>query len=270
MANGGRIPDRPPATWAVLRELVTANRILAQAGVLDAFGHVSVRHPEDANHYVIARSLCPEQVTERDFQRFTLAGEEVSGDTRRSYAETAIHGAIYEARPEVHAICHNHAPSVIPFGATRSSLRPIYHMGSLLGSDVPCWDIADEFGETDLLVRTLAQGRSLARALGPHRVALMRGHGSVVAGRDLYDVVFTAFYMEQNARLQLQAAALGPARYLSPGEIERAREMLLSPLANERFWNCWEHRVSLKARPGAGRPPGVRGRSRRSTPGRAD
>ncbi len=249
---------------------MTANRILALAGVLDAFGHVSVRHLEDANHYVIARSVCPEQVTERDFQRFTLAGEEVSGDTRRSYAEIAIHGAIYQARPEVQAVCHNHSPSVVPFGVTGSSLRPIYHMGSLLGAEVPLWDIADEFGETDLLVRTLAQGRSLARALGPHKVALMRGHGSVVAGRDLRDVVFTAFYMEQNARLQLQAAALGPVRYLSPAEIDRAGQMLLSPLASERFWSCWQDRVSPKTKPAAGLPTKVRGRSRRSTPKQAD
>ncbi len=231
-----------PADPAALRELVIANRILAREGVLDAFGHVSIRHPERPSEYVISRSLSPELVTEADCQRFTLEGKQVGSDTRPSYAEISIHGAIYEARPDVMAICHNHSPSVIPFGVTGFPLRPIYHVASTIGTDVPVWDIAAEFGDTDMLVRTMAQGRSLARTLGPRRVALMRGHGSAVAGPGLRDVVFTAVYLELNARLQMQAIALGQVRYLSAGEVERAGKMLMSPLASERVWNHWRTR----------------------------
>ena len=227
-----------------LRDLVIANRILAHEGILDAFGHVSVRHPEEPSHYLIARSLGPELVTQADLQRFTLQGEQVSGDPRPPYAERAIHGALYEARPDVMAVCHNHAPSVLPFGVTDVPLRPIFHMASLIGPEVPVWDIAEAFGETDMLVRTIEQGRSLARALGERRVALMRGHGSVVAGGTLREVVMTAVYMEQNAHLQVQAAALGEIRYLSRGEIERASAMLLQSLASERAWETWHRRAA--------------------------
>ena len=177
-------------------------------------------------------------------QATMLAGEEVNGDPRPAYAERAIHGAIYQARPEVMAVCHNHAPSTIPFGVTGVPLRPIFHMASLIGPELPVWDIAEEFGATDMLVRTLEQGGSLARTLGPRRVALMRGHGSVVAGRSLAEVVMTCVYLEQNARLQIQAMALGDVRYLSDEEIERTSASLLSPLSRERAMGCWRARVA--------------------------
>ena len=233
----------PLADPALLRELILANRILAHEGVVDAFGHVSVRHPDEPGHYLIARSLGPELVTEADLQRFTLDGEQVAGNPEPAYSERAIHGAIYRERREVMAVCHNHAPSTIPFGVTGVPLRPIYHMASLLGPDVPVWDIADEFGPTDMLVRTLEQGRSLARTLGPRRVALMRGHGSVIAGRMLPEVVIAAVYMEQNARLLLQALALGEVRYLSDEEIERFTASILSPVIMERPMTTWRRRV---------------------------
>jgi HCOMODA/2-hydroxy-3-carboxy-muconic semialdehyde decarboxylase len=226
---------------------VIANRILAREGVLDAFGHVSVRHPREPGHYLIARSLGPELVTEDDLQRFTLAGEQVDGSSLPAYSERAIHGAIYEARPDVLAICHNHAPSVIPFGVTGMRLRPVFHMAAALGTDVPTWDPRPDFGDTDMLVRTLEQGRSLARTLGPRRVALMRGHGAVVAGRDLREIVLTAVYMEHNARLQLQAASLpGDVNYLSDGEIQRIeRGWLGDEVIRERAWNTWRQRTDL-------------------------
>jgi ribulose-5-phosphate 4-epimerase/fuculose-1-phosphate aldolase len=229
-----------------LRELVIANRILANQGVVDAFGHVSIRHPEAAGEYVISRSLGPELVTEGDLQHFTLVGRQVGGDGRPAYAERAIHGAVYEARPEVMAVCHNHAPSVIPFTVTGAPLRPIFHMAAPVGADIPVWDIAQEFGDTDMLVRTMEQGRSLARALGPKRVALMRGHGCVVAGRTLREVVMTCVYLEQNTRLQLQAMLLGEVRYLSPGEVERTTSNLLDSLSSERAWNTWKARAGFR------------------------
>ena len=230
---------------AALRELVIANRILAGEGVLDAFGHVSIRHPEVPDRYLIARSLGPQFVTEADLQCFTLVGEQVGGDPQPAYSERAIHGAIYEARPEVLAVCHNHSPSVVPFSVTDVPLRPLFHMAALLGVDVPKWDIADEFGDTNLLVQTMEQGRSLARALGSRRVVLMRGHGSAVAGRALREVVVAGVYMEQNARMQLQAMALGDVRYLSAAEADLMGEMLASPLAGDRAWHAWSTRAGF-------------------------
>jgi ribulose-5-phosphate 4-epimerase/fuculose-1-phosphate aldolase len=229
----------------VLQDLVIANRILANEGVLDAFGHVSVRHPESRDQYLIARSLGPELVTESDIQRFTLDGQAVVDDPRPAYAERAIHGAIYEARPDVLAVCHSHSPSVIPFGVTGTRLRPIFHMAGLIGSQAPVWDIADDFGTTDMLVRVMEHGRSLARTLGSGRIALMRGHGCVVAGPGLRQVVMTCVYAEQNARLQKGAIALGQVRYLSDEEIALTGEMLLNPLASERAWGCWAARVGF-------------------------
>jgi len=233
----------PIADPALLRELVIANRILANEGIVDAFGHVSARHQDEPSHYLIARSLGPELVTESDLQRFTLTGEQVGGHSGIAYSERAIHGAIYEARPEVMAVCHNHAPSTIPFGVTGVPLRPIYHMAVLLGTEVPVWDIADDFGPTDMLVRTMEQGRSLARTLGPRRVALMRGHGSVIAGRTLPEVVIASVYMEQNARLLIQALSLGNVTYLSDEEIERYSVSALSPGILERPMDAWRARV---------------------------
>jgi ribulose-5-phosphate 4-epimerase/fuculose-1-phosphate aldolase len=238
--------ETPLADPAALDDLVAANGILAHEGVLDAFGHVSIRHPEHPDQYLIARSLGPEFVTAADLQRFTLDGTQVGGYEGTAYSERFIHGAIYEARPDVLAICHNHAPSIIPFSVTSTPLRPIYHMAALLGPEVPKWDIAADFGPgTDLLVRTMDQGRSLVRALGPRRVVLMRGHGSAVAGGSLPEVVWTCVYMAENARLQMEAMRLGDVQYLSPGEIEAMGGYQVDPRGFERAWHAWRKRVGL-------------------------
>jgi HCOMODA/2-hydroxy-3-carboxy-muconic semialdehyde decarboxylase len=235
-------------TRAQLRDLAIANRILAEQGVLDAFGHVSLRDPEDPSRYYIARSLAPEQVTIDDLQLYTLQNESVDGDARTPYAERAIHGGVYEARPEVLAVCHNHAPGVIPFGITGVPLRPVFHMAGRLGGDIPVWDIAAEFGDgSDLLVKTVEHGRSLARTLGPRPVALMRGHGSVVAAPSLRGVVMSAVYLERNAQLQMQALAMGAGNvhYLSDAEIATIVGQSENPLGLDRSWNCWRDRVQL-------------------------
>ena len=234
----------PLAAPELLRDLVLANRILANEGVVDAFGHVSIRHPDDPNRFIIARAVGPELVTEDDFQVFGLDGEQASGNADRPYAERVIHGAVYEARPEVMAVCHNHAPSVIPFSVTGVPLRPISHVAASIGAEIPVWDIADEFGETDMLVRTMEQARSLARALGGRRVALMRGHGSVVAAPDVRAVTSACVYLERNARLLLQALALGEVRYLSAGEVAQAGETSFASLALDRTWTTWVRRVA--------------------------
>jgi ribulose-5-phosphate 4-epimerase/fuculose-1-phosphate aldolase len=227
----------------LLRDLVLANRILAHEGVLDAFGHVSVRHPDDPGRFIIARSLGPELVTEADLQLFTLDGQQVGGDERAPYSERFIHGAVYEARPDVLAVCHNHAPSVIPFSVTGVPLRPVFHVAASIGAEIPVWDIATEFGETDMLVRNVEQGRSLARALGARRAALMRGHGSVVTGPDVRALTSTCVYLEVNARLLLQALALGEVRYLSAGEVEQAGVSSGMSLGTVRAWGTWCRRI---------------------------
>ena len=238
--------SKPLAHPDLLRDLVLANRILANEGVVDAFGHPSVRHPDDPGRFIISRSLGPELVTEDDLQAFTLDGVQVGGNPERPYAERFIHGAVYAARPDVQAVCHNHAPSVIPFSVTGVPLRPIAHLAAPIGSEIPVWDIADEFGETDMLVRTLEQAESLARALGDRRVALMRGHGCVVAGPNVRAVTLICVYLELNARLLMQALALGSVTYLSDGEIARqgSEAMLaLDNLGMQRAWTTWVDRV---------------------------
>jgi ribulose-5-phosphate 4-epimerase/fuculose-1-phosphate aldolase len=226
-------------------ELVLANRILANEGVLDAFGHVSVRDPASRDRFLISRSLAPARVTEKDLQWLDLDRQVVDGDRRPSYAEVAIHAEIYRARPDVMAVCHSHSPSVVPFSVSQTPLRPIFHMGSLIGGPVPVWDIRAEFGATDMLVRSSAQGTSLAKTLGARPAALMRGHGSVVVGARVADVVHTVYALERNARLQLDGESLGPVHYLEDTEIEKARAMLLEPLASERAWDYFVSRVNL-------------------------
>lgn len=222
-----------------LRDLVIANRILANKKVLDAFGHVSIRHPGDPGRFVMSRSRGPGLVKIEDLMEFTLDCEPVAQRGRPMYAERQIHGAIYRARPDVMAVCHNHANSVIPFGVTKTQLRPIFHMGSAIGPSVPTWDIHDDFGDTNLLVTKSDQGESLARALGPNRVVLMRGHGAAVASKTLREVVFTSIYMQVNAELVIAAQNLGEIQFLSTGEIEHASNLLFSPLSQERSWQTW-------------------------------
>ncbi len=229
---------------ALLDDLVIANRILADQGVLDAFGHVSVRHPDRPDRYVMSGSRGPNLVTRADLIEFTLESEPIDQNGRRMYAERPIHGRIYAARPDVHAVCHNHSPATIPFGTTATPLRPILHMGSVIGNDVPVWDIHDEFGDTNLLVTTMPQGESLAHALGANSVVLMRGHGSAVAAATLRGAVFTSVYLQKNAELVLAAKQLGEIRYLTPGEILAAGTMLSEALSQDRAWESWSSRVA--------------------------
>jgi len=236
----------PGALAHVLRDLVIANRILANEGVLDGFGHVSVRHPQDPGRYFLSRSRGPELVTKDDLIEFTLDNAPIDQNGRPMYAERAIHGSIYEARPEVQAVCHNHALSLIPFGVSSEPLCPVFHMGAVIGATVPVWDIRDEFGDTHMLVVTRAQGASLARTLGAGRVALMRGHGSVVAARSLREAVFTAIYLQVNAELLQRARALGQPKLLSPGEVDKASALLSETLSQDRAWDYWCARAGFR------------------------
>lgn len=231
-----------------LRDLVIANRVLARHDVLDAFGHVSIRHPGNPGRYFMARSRSPELVSLEDLLEFQLDGEPVTPPTGHVYVERAIHGAVYEARPDVLAVCHNHAEPLLPFSVTKAKLRAMTHVAGTTGYDVPVWDIAQGWPDTDLLVRTMEQGRSLARTLGPRRVTLMRGHGCVVAGASIAEVVLTCIYLQRDARLQLQAMPLGEVHYLTEGEAQACAAMMLSPVALERAWEYWAARSGVGER----------------------
>jgi HCOMODA/2-hydroxy-3-carboxy-muconic semialdehyde decarboxylase len=225
-------------------DLVVANRILANENVVDAYGHVSLRHPEDPKRFFLARSLAPELVEPGDIMEFDLEGNALGGDTRQPYLERFIHGAVYEVRPDVMAVVHAHAEDVLPFGITDAALKPVIHSGSFMGEHVPVWDIRERFGDrTNLLVTNVAQGRDLAHALGGNNVALMRGHGFVAAARSLIEVVRMSVYVPRNARVQLAAARLGgEVKALSRGEIE-ARNAGYKPYSPET-WRAWEYWAS--------------------------
>ena len=225
-------------------ELAVANRILYNEGVVDGFGHVSVRDVRRPDQFLLARSMAPALVTAKDIMQFDLAGNALDPRGRQPYLERFIHGSIYKARPDVMAVVHSHSPSIIPFGVTPQKLRPVFHMSGFLGDDVPVWDIHDVSGDTDMLVVNVAQGDDLARALGNNIVTLMRGHGSVAIGPTLQHAVYRAVYAEINARLQADALKLGPVKYLTPGEACRARETQDKVLG--RAYELWARKAGAK------------------------
>ena len=230
---------------SVLDDLVIANRILANEGVIDAFGHVSVRHPGRADRYLLARSRSPELVERGDVMEFDLDNQPIDQRGRTMYSERPIHGSTYRSRPDVKAVCHNHARSLIPFGVTGTSLRPIFHIAGSIGAEVPVWDVREEFGDTDLLVTTTALGDSLARKLGRNRVCLMRGHGAVVATHDLKATVFVSIYLMVNAALVKEARELGEVTYLSDGEIQLTEQMNFRARSQNRAWEYWARRAGF-------------------------
>lgn len=226
-----------------MRAVMVANRILAHEGVVDAFGHVSLRHPENPERYLMSRSRSPELVTLDDIMEFMLDGEPIDPRGRAMYAERFIHGAIYERRPEVMSVVHNHSHAIIPFGVTGTALRPVFHVGAMIGADIPVWDIRDKFGDTNLLVVNMEQGRDLAVTMGENHVALMRGHGCAVSGRTVQEAVMTSIYLQVNANLQMAAMALGDVTYLSQGEIRQCLELFAGELSVTRAWEYFRVRA---------------------------
>ena len=227
----------------LISDLVAANHILVNEGVLDGFGHVSVRHDQDPQRFLIARSMAPALVAADDIVSCDMDGTVHDARGRRSYLERFIHSAIYRARPDVMAVVHSHSPSVIPFGVTGARLRPICHMSGFLGAEVPVFEIrrsADE--NTDMLISNQALGMALAAVLGPNTVALMRGHGSIAVGQSIQQVVYRAIYTESNARLQMQAMQLGEVRFLSEGEAKASTTTNDTQLS--RPWEVWKRRAS--------------------------
>ena len=221
-------------------DLVAANHILFHHDVVDGYGHISFRSPVNPQRFFMAAALAPGRVTAPDILEHDLDGKLVNGEQRATYSERFIHAEIYRVRPDVNSVVHSHSPAVIPFGVTAAKLRPIYHMSSFLGRDVPVFEIRDTGGDaTDMLIRTPELGGALARSLGDATVALMRGHGNVVVGRSLPEVVFRAIYTEANARLQSDALRLGEGRitYLSDGEA--AASMTTNAGVLTRAWELW-------------------------------
>jgi len=229
---------------AQIEDLVAANRILSDQGVVDGFGHVSARHEEEATHFLLARSMAPGLVTADDILKFGLDGNALDPRGCTLYVERFIHSEIYKAHPEVKAIVHSHSPSIIPFCVTSVPLRPIYHMSSFLGAGVPIFEIRDAGGPaTDMLIRSPELGAALARILGKSAVALMRGHGNVVVGTSVQQVVFRAIYTEVNAKLQAEALRLGQDKVNFLNSEEAANATATNNAVLNRPWELWKRQA---------------------------
>ncbi len=230
----------------LFQDLVIAYRILAEHGIIDAYGHISVRSPTNPERFWMARSVAPELVTEADMMEFDMNSEPVNAQGRSPVNERFIHGEVYKVRPEVMAVVHNHSPSVIPFSCAHTVLQPIFHMSAFIGLGVPNWEIREAKEGTDMLVRDTYLGASLARKLAGHPAALMRGHGAVVVGETLQVAIGRSVYLEQNARMQFQAEMLAGA----DGEITFMddKEVAANVVWQEygRFWNLVRSKMLKK------------------------
>jgi ribulose-5-phosphate 4-epimerase/fuculose-1-phosphate aldolase len=229
----------------IIEELVLANRILSHEGVIDAFGHVSVRHPSDPNRYLLSRSRSPLLVEPDDILEYRLDSEPVKRTSVRPYSERVIHGCIYQARSDVMAVCHHHAPAIMPFCIAGKPIVPVFHVGATIGEQTPFWDQHDEFGDTNLLVVKEEEGQSLARALGKHSVVLMRRHGATVVGGSLKELTSRSIFLCQNAGYQMQAYMLGAPTPLRPGEVKLAGGVNVMPSVVARTWEYWSVRLKV-------------------------
>lgn len=240
MREGMALSSANAELESAVRELVLANRILYKAGVLDAYGHVSVRHPLAPDQFLLSRNLAPALVTADDILAFGPDGEPVTQTATPLYLERYIHSEVYRGRPDVASVAHSHSPSVIPFGVTEERLRPIYHMSAFLGQGAPVFEIREKFGdETNLLITSPEMGAALADALGESAVLLLRGHGNVVVAPSLRLAVFRAIYTETNAQLQIDALRMGRRKinYLSRGEAEAVTAVAARLV--DRTWDLW-------------------------------
>jgi ribulose-5-phosphate 4-epimerase/fuculose-1-phosphate aldolase len=233
-------------------ELALANRIVANEGVIDAFGHVSMRHPDNPNRYLLSRSRAPELVTAEDFIEYDINSQPLRDPGVGQYSERVIHGEIYKARPEVNSVCHHHCPAFMPLLATGTDYMPIFHLGAVGGIRPPFWDQRDEFGDTNMLVVKPEEGASLARALGKHWMVLMMRHGVTVAGISVRDCVFRSVYSARNAEYQVRALTIGSEiATLSPGETKLAGQISAKTTGLMRSWEYWSMRIANKDRAAA-------------------
>jgi ribulose-5-phosphate 4-epimerase/fuculose-1-phosphate aldolase len=232
----------PQEKDALLADLVTANHILQDQGVVDGYGHVSVRNPTNPNHFYLSRWLAPDLVTVSDIVELDYDCVPANGDTRKLYSERWIHAEIYRARPDVKSIVHTHAPTVVIMGTINEPLLPIYHMGGFIGTGLPTFDIRKSFGMTNMLINDAPKGKALAQALGDHPGALMRGHGGITVGNSIMHSVGRSVYLKINAEMHLQAGGR-KVETLAP---EEAR---LAEAGNQEFpkdWDLWKRAVMSK------------------------
>lgn len=235
-------------------QVALSSRMLAHEGVLDAFGHVSLRHPKDPGRYLLSRARAPQLVEPGDILEYDLDSDPVKKSDLQQFSERVIHGEIFKARPDVMAICHHHAPAIMPFAIAGVSIVPVFHLAAALGETIPFWDSRDDFGDTNLLVRTKEEGASHARGLGQNAAVLLRRHGATVVGRDLHEVVSRSIYMCQNADYQMRAQLLGSVDPLTAGETKLAGAINLQPNVVSRTWEYWTVRLDEAGRT----PPGVK------------
>jgi len=235
------VPSNLPAA---LFELALANRIIANEGVLDAFGHVSMRHPDQPGRYLLSRSRSPELIGPEDFIEYDLDSRPLAEPGVPQYTERVIHGEIYKARPNVMAVCHHHSPAFMPLIATGTDYVPVFHLGSIGGMKPPFWDQHDEFGDTNMLVVKPEEGASLARALGQHWMVLMRRHGVTVAGSNLRECVYRTVNSHRNADFQVRAMLVGTITPLSPGETKLSSQNTGRTTGLSRAWEYWTARLA--------------------------
>lgn len=233
-----------PVAQELIADLAAAARILAARGVVDGFGHVSMRHPHAPDRYLMSRALAPALVVPEDIAEYDLNSDPVQGETRKGFLERFIHGEIYRARPDINSVVHSHSPSVIPFGLTNVPMQATFHNAAFLAKGVPVFDISQQFGDTDMLVCDCTKGVALAEALGDKDVALMRAHGSVACGPTLQTAVFRAVYTEVSARVQHWALALSGGEQLAVlNETEGALADVPNQTAGLRAWDLWRAEI---------------------------
>jgi HCOMODA/2-hydroxy-3-carboxy-muconic semialdehyde decarboxylase len=235
-----------------IRDLVIANRILGNEGVVDAFGHISIRHPERPDRYFLSRSRSPMLVTEDDILEFDLDSNALDQRGRVVYAERFIHGAIYKDRSDLMSVCHSHARPLIPFSVTGTAIRPVWIVTGSMGSEVPIWDIRDDFPDGgEMMVIHDAAAQSLSRAMGKGNACLMRGHGAVIATADVKQTVSTSISLMLNAETLMGAQVLTLAsgrriKYMTDAEVEASGVTMAKPLGLNRAWEYWALRAGMK------------------------
>ena len=233
-----------PVDQGLIKDLAAASRILANQGVVDGFGHVSMRHPSAPDRFLMAKSTPPALVMPEDIIEYDLDSQPCNAKGRNSFLERFIHSEIYKARPDVMSVVHSHSPSVVPFGLVRVKMQAMFHNAAFLAQEPPIFDIAEKFGETDMLVGNIEKGLALADVMGQKDIVMMRAHGSVACGPSLQTAVFRAVYTEVNARIQHMTIALSqgqPISFLSPEEGRLADQV--NQGAGLRAWDLWRAQV---------------------------
>jgi HCOMODA/2-hydroxy-3-carboxy-muconic semialdehyde decarboxylase len=234
-------------------DLSIANRMLANEGIFDAFGHTSMRHPTNPKRYLLSRSRAPQLVEPGDILEFDLDSNPVDKNHPPLYSERVIHGEIYKARPDVMAVCHHHAPAFMPLVICGIDYVPVFHLGAVGGVKPPFWDQRKEFGDCNYLVVTPEEGASLAARLGSHNLVLMNRHGVTAVGTSIQSCVFRSIYSAKNAEYQIVAADAGTLDPLSPGDAKISGDIATSTTGLSRAWEVWLRRLAQAG----GMPPGA-------------